>query len=35
MSAMDMEGVEFPEAPLAAVVFCFIRLTRFEHVQGS
>jgi hypothetical protein len=34
MSAMDNDGEGFPEAPLPAVVFCFIRLTRFERVQG-
>ncbi len=30
MNGMELEANVFPEAPLPAVVFCFIRLSRFE-----
>jgi len=32
MTAMDTKVRLFPEAPLQAVVFCFIRLNRLDHV---
>jgi hypothetical protein len=33
MGVMDKERAAFPEAPLHAVVFCFIRLIRLDDVQ--
>lgn len=33
MTAMSTKARLFPEAPLQAVVFCFIRLNRFDHVH--
>ena len=34
MTAMAGKQRLFPEAPLQAVVFCFIRLNRFDQVPG-
>jgi hypothetical protein len=33
MGVMDKERAAFPEAPLQAVVLCFIRLTRLNDIR--